>query len=90
MMIYVYECNECDDRFEREQGMTEPPLKVCPGCGGEVRRVIQPVGIIFKGSGFYTTDHREDCTSSSCAHGKSRYNSDRKDDELREANFGGE
>jgi predicted nucleic acid-binding Zn ribbon protein len=38
--------------------MTDDPVEICPECGGEVYRLIQPVGVIFKGSGFYVTDNR--------------------------------
>ena len=58
MPLYEYECDLCGVRFERVQRVTEDPARVCPECGGQVRRLIQPVGIIFKGSGFYVTDHR--------------------------------
>ena len=58
MPIYVYKCHECGITFERFQHFSEEPLKVCPECNGPVVRVIQPVGIIFKGSGFYVTDHK--------------------------------
>lgn len=58
MPIYEYECEDCGYRFERYQSITSRPLKRCPRCGGAVQRVIYPVGIIFKGSGFYATDHR--------------------------------
>lgn len=58
MPLYEYECESCGIRFERKERMTAEPLKVCPECDGAVHRVIQPVGIIFKGSGFYCTDHR--------------------------------
>jgi putative FmdB family regulatory protein len=58
MPIYVYQCETCGLTFERRQRMTEPPLKDCPECEGHVHRVIQPVGIVFKGSGFYVTDNR--------------------------------
>ncbi len=59
MPIYLYECDSCGLRFEKMQRMTEEPLKECPECDGSVRRIIQPVGIIFKGSGFYVTDNRQ-------------------------------
>jgi putative FmdB family regulatory protein len=55
MPIYVYECRTCEKSFEVEQRITEDPLTDCE-CGGKVRRVIQPVGIAFKGSGFYVND----------------------------------
>jgi putative FmdB family regulatory protein len=45
-------------RFERRQSFSEEPVKTCPDCAGPVVRLIQPAGIIFKGSGFYVTDHR--------------------------------
>lgn len=57
MPIYEYECDDCGYRFERHQSIASGPVKRCPQCGGPVRRVIYPVGIIFKGSGFYVTDH---------------------------------
>ena len=59
MPIYQYECDTCGVRFERMQRMSEDPLTECPECDGKVHRVIQPVGIIFKGSGFYITDNRQ-------------------------------
>ncbi len=60
MPIYLYQCDTCGVRFERSQRMTEEPLTQCPECDeGHVHRVIQPVGIIFKGSGFYVTDNRQ-------------------------------
>ncbi|MFN2131868.1 MAG: FmdB family zinc ribbon protein [Anaerolineae bacterium] len=58
MPIYVYQCDTCGLTFERRQRMTEAPLVDCPECDGHVQRVIQPVGIVFKGSGFYVTDNR--------------------------------
>lgn len=58
MPLYEYECENCGVRFERRQHMTDEPVQTCPECGGEVHRLIQPVGIIFKGSGFYVTDNR--------------------------------
>jgi putative FmdB family regulatory protein len=59
MPIYEYECDSCRIRFERLQHFKDEPIKECPECGGGVHRVIQSVGIIFKGSGFYITDHRQ-------------------------------
>jgi putative FmdB family regulatory protein len=59
MPIYLYECDSCGVRFERLERMSAEPLTQCPECDGEVHRVIQPVGIIFKGSGFYITDNRQ-------------------------------
>ncbi|MEA3334516.1 MAG: FmdB family zinc ribbon protein [Chloroflexota bacterium] len=58
MPIYEYQCESCNTRFDKMQRFSEDPLTECPMCGGPVYRVIQPVGIIFKGSGFYVTDNR--------------------------------
>jgi putative FmdB family regulatory protein len=59
MPIYLYQCDTCGVRFERRQAISELPLTDCPECDGHVRRIIQPVGVIFKGSGFYITDNRQ-------------------------------
>jgi putative FmdB family regulatory protein len=58
MPIYEYECEQCGVRFERLQRMAEASLTECPECSGHIHRVMQPVGVIFKGSGFYVTDNR--------------------------------
>ena len=58
MPIYGYECKECGVRFERRQSFSDDPITICPECEGEVRRLLEPAGIIFKGSGFYVTDNR--------------------------------
>ncbi|HVB61230.1 MAG TPA: FmdB family zinc ribbon protein [Ktedonobacteraceae bacterium] len=57
MPTYEYVCRSCEHRFEQWQKMTDDPLQICPECGGHVRRVLYPAGIVFKGSGFYSTDH---------------------------------
>lgn len=58
MPTYVYECSHCSDQFEVEQRITEDPLKTCRcGSTGTVKRVIQPVGVMFKGSGFHINDY---------------------------------
>jgi putative FmdB family regulatory protein len=59
MPTYDYECKACGHVFEHFQMMSDDPLKDCPKCGQEVRRLIGGgLGIIFKGSGFYVTDNR--------------------------------
>ena len=67
MPTYEYLCPACSHRFETWQKMIDEPLKICPECGGHIRRVYFPAGIVFKGSGFYKTDHR---TSSNGADAK--------------------
>ena len=59
MPIYTYRCENCGVQFDRRQHFTDEPLKVCPECNTEtLRKVYLPVGIVFKGSGFYATDNR--------------------------------
>lgn len=59
MPIYTYQCNNCGVRFERQQKFSEAPLVRCPECSKKsLRKIFTPVGIVFKGSGFYSTDHR--------------------------------
>ncbi len=58
MPTYVYRCEQCGHRFEAWQHMTDDPLTLCPQCGGPIHRVLFPAGIVFKGAGFYSTDHR--------------------------------
>jgi putative FmdB family regulatory protein len=74
MPLYEYECDACGVRFERIQHVTDDPAHECPECGGQVRRLIQPVGIIFKGSGFYVTDNRSKSSSSSSSGSSSSSN----------------
>jgi putative FmdB family regulatory protein len=64
MPLYEYECEDCGVRFERRQSINADALKTCPECGGGVHRLIHPVGIIFKGKGFYVTDNRSKAKSS--------------------------
>jgi putative FmdB family regulatory protein len=65
MPTYEYKCGSCGIRFERVQRFDDAPLTECPECHGEVRRLFSPVGIIFKGTGFYSTDHRQLSSGSS-------------------------
>ncbi len=67
MPIYEYECRACRQRFEKLQSINDEPIRVCPNCGGETRRVLQPVGVIFKGSGWYITDSRKNTNSAAPA-----------------------
>lgn len=59
MPTYVYKCDSCGAQFEQFQSFKDEPLRTCPSCAGSVRRVFQPVGIVFKGSGWYVTDSRK-------------------------------
>ena len=58
MPTYQYTCTECAEPVEVVQKFTDDPLTECVACGGRLRKVFSPVGIVFKGSGFYRTDSR--------------------------------
>ena len=58
MPTYQYSCTECGERIEAVQKFTDEPLQVCSVCGGKLRKVFSPVGIVFKCSGFYRNDSR--------------------------------
>jgi len=59
MPTYTYHCENCGIRFDRYQKFTDEALTICPECGDvSLRKVFQPVGIVFKGKGFYATDNR--------------------------------
>lgn len=67
MPTYSYACTACEHHFDIVQKFTDPSLTDCPECSGRLRKLFSPVGIVFKGSGFYRTDSR----SSGAANGKS-------------------
>ena len=59
MPTYEYKCSNCGEIFEFFQKMSDDPVRECPVCGGDLQRVISGgIGVIFKGSGFYTTDYK--------------------------------
>jgi putative FmdB family regulatory protein len=59
MPIYTYRCTECGVEFDQHQNFSDLPLTKCPECGKKsLRKVFSPAGIIFKGHGWYATDHR--------------------------------
>ena len=74
MPTYQYACTECGDRLEVVQRFSDDPLTVCAACGGKLRKVFSPVGIVFKGSGFYRTDSRSGSVAGGSANGKSGEN----------------
>ena len=69
MPTYEYLCQACNHRFEQWQHMTDDPLTICPECGGHIRRVFYPAGIVFKGHGFYKTDHGSSTVAESNGNG---------------------
>lgn len=59
MPVYTYRCENCGIQFEKQQSFTDNPLKTCPECRKKaLKKVITPTKVIFKGSGFYATDHK--------------------------------
>lgn len=58
MPVYEYECGSCRHRFEKRQGFDDEAKAACPRCKGKAKRIIRASPVIFKGSGFYVTDHR--------------------------------
>lgn len=69
MPTYEYACTDCGTHVEVVQSMSAEPLTTCSVCGGRLRKVFSPIGVVFKGSGFYRTDSR---ASSRAADGDTR------------------
>ncbi len=68
MPLYEYRCKNCGHEFETQQSMSEDSLTVCPSCDEpQLRKVFQPVGITFKGTGFYKNDSRSSSSSSTAS-----------------------
>ena len=71
MPTYAYACTACGERTEKKQSFDDPPLEECPHCGGRLRKLYSPVGIVFKGSGFYSTDTKSAASKKSSESDKS-------------------
>ncbi|MDQ3954244.1 MAG: FmdB family transcriptional regulator [Actinomycetota bacterium] len=82
MPTYEYACTACGERTEAKQGFDDPPLEECLQCGGRLRKMYSPVGIVFKGSGFYSTDRKK--TSKSGAKASDGDTSEKKSDSKKE------
>lgn len=67
MPTYEYRCSDCGEHLEVVQSFHDDPLEECGLCQGKLRRVFHPVGIVFKGSGFYSTDNRGSSSMSATA-----------------------
>ena len=65
MPLYDYQCSKCQHVVEVRHGFNDTYAEACPACGGEMKRIISPAPVIFKGSGFYITDSRKSSGSSS-------------------------
>ena len=75
MPIYEYACTSCGERVEAKQGFDDPPLETCEICGGKLRKLYSPVGIVFKGSGFYSTDAKKGSSKKSTSSSDSKSDS---------------
>ena len=69
MPTYGYRCTSCGHQFEVFQRMSDDPVQVCPDCQGKVSRVLYPTGVVFKGSGYYSTDYKDSGKSSASSNG---------------------
>ena len=87
MPTYEYACTKCGQHVEVFQRISEPPLTTCGVCGGPLRKVFHPAGIVFKGSGFYATDSRSKAKAES-SEGTSGSSSDAKPDAKPDAKGG--
>jgi putative FmdB family regulatory protein len=77
---YAYRCTNCAHEFETFQKFSEDPLTECPECGSTIRRVFQPVGIVFKGSGWYINDSRKSSEPAESSKPKEEKSSEPKSD----------
>ena len=79
MPVYTYRCDNCGVQFDQTQKFTDDALTRCPECGkNTLHKVYTPVGIVFKGSGFYATDHRSPS-------GQTKFASDKKEEKAAES-----
>ena len=86
MPTYEYRCRTCGHQFEAFQRISEAPLTKCPECGKKVERLISAgLGIIFKGSGFYSTDYKKSAATSTSGNGNGSANGDTPKESKKEA-----
>jgi putative FmdB family regulatory protein len=71
MPLYEYECKKCHHRFERIVKFSDPPMKKCPDCGGQVEQMISAPTVQFKGSGWYVTDYAKKASATPSSNGDS-------------------
>jgi putative FmdB family regulatory protein len=72
MPTYVYGCDACGHQFEQFQKFSDEPIRACPRCAKNVRRIFQPAGIVFKGSGWHVTDYKRSGATESNGNGESK------------------
>ena len=86
MPIYGYRCTQCGHELEILQSISDAPLRECPVCMGPLQKMLYPVGVIYKGSGFYTTDYKGGSRSEASSDGTGKSDSSGKS----ESSGGGE
>jgi putative FmdB family regulatory protein len=85
MPVYTYRCDSCGVQFDRQQSYSDAPLKTCPECRKKsLKKVISPVGVVFKGSGFYSTDNRSPSGGGSTTTPKKDEKKDNKKDDKKD------
>ena len=67
MPIYGYRCRTCGHEFEVLQKMSDAPPKACPKCSGQLAKIVYPAGVVYKGSGYYSTDYNKGGKAASAA-----------------------
>lgn len=72
MPVYQYACTQCGEQLEVRQSFTDATLTECPACAGRLRKVLNAVGVVFKGSGFYRTDSRAAASAESAGSGSAK------------------
>ena len=91
MPVYTYHCEECQHEFDAQQSFSEDALRKCPNCSKEaLRKVYKPARVVFKGSGFYVTDHRSSSRSSTSGSEKETEKDTSKSNGKSETSSGGE
>ena len=78
MPTYGYRCSSCGHQFEVHQSFSDAPLQECPKCGAKLNKLFYPAGVIFKGSGFYTTDYKAKSSDSNGSGSSSEKGSEKK------------
>ena len=81
MPTYEYVCMSCGRHVEAVQSFSDEPLRTCEHCGGPLKRVFHPVGIVLKGSGFYSTDNRSSRSKAAASESKKEAGSESKSSE---------
>jgi putative FmdB family regulatory protein len=80
MPVYTYRCENCGVQFERQQSYKDEPLTRCPECKKKsLKKVIAPVGVVFKGSGFYSTDNKSSSSARDTSSSKQQEKSEAKE-----------